>query len=442
MRQGTTPSPVSASQGPADVFPRIGYLLSRYPARSHTFFLNEILGLRARGMYLEVASINPPDRPLRDLPPQEASEARSTFYVKGGNRVRTLLSLTSIALRNPGVLLRGLHAIRLLPSLSFSQRTFWLFYLAESLLVGHWMRQRRLSHLHVHFGGPVASVGMLTSTAWRVPYSLTIHGPEELLDPPGNQLAPKIAQASFVICISDFCRGELRRVMEPAAWSKLAVIRLGVDPLLLKPRQASPTLSSALTVVCVGRLVPAKGHNVLLQAVSLLQERGMSLKVVLIGTGPLEAELRSVADHLRLTGSVTFTSGLSHEETLAQLRKADLFALASFAEGVPVALMEAMSLSIPCVSTAVAGIPELIRSGDNGLLVAPGDPTAFADALQALVSDETLRRRLGAAGRRRVLREYNLSLNLDRLTEHMRRCLAESAPASVTPQKKSAGRRS
>lgn len=408
---------------------RLGYLLSQYPARSHTFFLNEILGLRARGLGIETASINPPDRARTDLPAQESVEASHTFYVKEVSRTHALVAICGTAVKQPSVLARGLRAVWRAPSLSLRQRAFWLFYLAEAILVGRWMRERGLSHLHVHFGGAVATVGMLASIAWRIPYSLTIHGPEELLDPNGYQLPAKLSQASFVLCISDFCREELRRITPPAEWSKFAVIRLGVDPLLLAPQPTPPRdVRPGLTLVCVGRLVQEKGHRILLHALHLLRARGVELHAVLIGTGPLYAELQRTVEAQGLNDLVTFTSGLSHAETLAHVRNADIFALASFAEGVPVALMEAMSLGVPCVSTTIAGIPELICPGADGLLVPPGEPAAFADALETLARDESLRDRLGSAGRQRVIDEYNLPLNLERLAHHFRECLAERKP--------------
>lgn len=404
---------------------RIAYLLSQYPAISHTFFLQEVLGLRARGLHIETASINATDRPLDQLPPIEAAEARTTQYIKGRSRPAALRDLLTTLVLHPAVLFRGLRAIASLRRITFRQRIFWLFYLAEAILVGRWMLRRNLHHLHVHFGGPVASVGMLTSIAWQVPYSLTIHGPEELLATQSYRLREKLAQASFVVCISDFCRSQLCLLTTPADWNKFTVVRLGVDPLVLTPSSRPPDnpsrASSARTLelVCTGRLVPAKGHHILLEALALLSSRGVHLHTTLIGAGRERERLEASALRLGLTPSITFTSALSHPETLAHLRKADLFVLASFAEGIPVALMEAMSLALPCVSTSIAGIPELIRTGLDGILVAPGNVEALADALEALAVDPALRRRLGASARQRILADYNLPLNQECLALSM-----------------------
>ncbi len=394
---------------------RMGYLLSQYPAISHTFFLHEVLGLRARGMHIETASINRPDRPSSALPPVEAAEARRTHYIKNAKNHGAIPRLLGVLFKRPDVVLRGLWAVLKMPGLRLRERAFWMLYLAEALLVGRWMKLRRLEHLHVHFGGPVAAVGMLTSIAWKVPYSLTIHGPEELLNTASYHLTAKLTQAKFVFCISDFCRSQLCALTPPSEWSKYSVIRLGVDPLVLTPPSRATPRGEVLKLVCTGRMVPAKGHHVLLEAVKLLAERGIPLHVVMIGGGPELEPLQDFVVQHRLGDSVTFTKALSHAQTLAHLRRADLFALASFAEGIPVALMEAMSLGVPCVSTTIAGIPELIRSGVDGLLVPPANAVALANALESVINDPILRRSLGASARQRIINQYNLPLNQELL---------------------------
>jgi glycosyltransferase involved in cell wall biosynthesis len=402
---------------------RMGYLLSQYPAISHTFFLQEVLGLRARGMQIETASVNRPDRARAELPAIEAAEAKRTHYIKDGKPVRALQRLLEVVVTRPDVVLRGLWAVLTMAGLGVKERSFWLFYLAEALLVGRWMERRRLKHLHVHFGGPVASVGMLTSMAWKIPWSLTIHGPEELLNAESHHLRAKLSRAKFVFCISDFCRSQLCALTPQSEWEKLMVVRLGVDPLVLTPPsrgEAGHLREEAAKLVCTGRLVTEKGHRVLLEAINLLRERGVALQVTLIGGGPERDSLEAYVHANHLTKTVSFTGALSHEQTLAWVRRADVFALASFAEGIPVALMEAMSFGVPCVSTSVAGIPELIRHGVDGLLVAPANVLELANALESVACDAGLRRSLGASARQRIIAQYNLPLNQELLAHEFR----------------------
>ncbi len=372
-------------------------------------------------MHIETASVHATDRPLKDLSPSEASEAESTFYLRSGKTASLIAAVVLATALHPGAFLRGFTALLKIRNLTLRQRGRWLLYLAGAMLVGKWIAERGLNHLHIHFGGSVASVGMLAAAAWQIPYSLTIHGPEELLSVDAHHLREKIEHASFVFCISDFCRSQLYQLTPPTEWGKFHVIRLGVDPITLNPKSRSHSLAAltsaprTLELVCTGRLVPAKGHRTLLEAVRQLRDRGVLLKVTLIGAGSELTRLQNFTIAYGLDHAVTFTSALSHRETLAHLRKADLFALASFAEGIPVALMEAMSLGLPCVSTSVAGIPELIRAGIDGLLVPPANPQALADALESLVLDPNLRKKLGSAARQRVISEYNLPLNQELL---------------------------
>ena len=400
---------------------RIAYLLSRYPAISHTFFLNEVLGLRIRGLHIETVSINAPDRPIEELPPAEAAEVETTLYLKNGSRISSAVALLAIAFSYPAVFLRGLAAVLRVPNLTILHRFFWLFYLAEALLLGRWMRARNLPHLHVHFGGAVASVGMLAAAAWRIPWSLTVHGPEELTNTSSYHLREKITSAAFVICISDFCRSQLCALTPPAQWHKFEVIRLGVDPMLLTP--ISRSLTSGITMpgprtyelVSVGRLVPAKGQRILLDALRILRDRNTHLHLTLIGDGPELPALDQFVTQHHLEEHINFKGALNHASTLAHVRRADIFALPSFAEGIPVALMEAMSLGLPCVGTSIAGIPELIRSGVDGILVPPANALALADALESLTADSALRKSLGHSARQRILSLYNLPLNQELL---------------------------
>jgi glycosyltransferase involved in cell wall biosynthesis len=413
-----TPSKVAPSRRSTTAI-RYAYLLSRYPAVSHTFLLKEVQGLRARGLHIETVSINPPDRPSSRLSEEESHEARATRYLKGGKTLSTLMLLLRIIAIHPAATIRGLRGVLSIRRMRVSERGYWLFYLAEALLLGDWMRSRRLNHLHVHFGGPVAAVGMLTSIAWRIPYSLTIHGPEELLNTDAEHLREKLTQASRIICISDFCRSQLMQILPPGQWSKLHVVRLGVDPAAVAPSLTRPPAKAerSLEIVCTGRLVPAKGHRILIEALAALRDRGIDFTATLIGDGPERQGLVDFTRKRGLESCITFTSSLPHDETLARVRDADIFVLASFAEGIPVALMEAMALGVPCVSTSIAGIPELIQTGRDGILVAPSNAVELADALALLAGDPTLRQFLARSARRRIVHDYNLPLNQEKLAQ-------------------------
>jgi colanic acid/amylovoran biosynthesis glycosyltransferase len=404
---------------------RLVYLLSCYPGISHTFFLNEIRELRKRGFIIDVVSINSSDRPRSLMPANEIEESENTFYIKSSGVARAVAIAAKTLILRPAVMVSGLAAVLRLGRGNPSATLLAFFYFVEALILGDWMRVRGLRHLHIHFCGPVATVGMMASIAWGFSYSLTVHGPDEFYDVEKFYLKEKIEHARLVLCISDFCRSQLMRLVSPQHWDKMHVVPLGIDPKVFFPVPHEPRSKDPLEILCVGRLVPSKGQRILLQACNLLLSKGYSLRVRLVGAGPDSEHLQSYAQEKGITA--IFEGAKSHEETKRLLERADIFALASFAEGVPVALMEAMAMEIPCVSTRIAGIPELIRDGLDGLLVPASSDVELASALERLIVDPSQRRSLGVAGCKRVLDLYNLSQNVDKLA----RVFREQVPNSI-----------
>jgi colanic acid/amylovoran biosynthesis glycosyltransferase len=393
---------------------RIAYLLSQYPAISHTFFLNEVLLLRERGFSIETASINSIHPPAGGFPEDETREAARTFYIKETPKAAILRILLGTLLRRPSVMGRGLSAALALRPWDLPGMAYSIFYLVEAILLGDWMLRKGCTHLHVHFGGSVATVGMLTSIAWEIPYSLTIHGPEEFYDVGPSFLEKKLRQAKFVTCISDFCRSQLCKIAPVESWGKFEVCQLGVRTTVFTPPPA--TTRETLHLISVGRLHPAKGQMILLGAFRELLDRGLKVRLSIVGDGDGRRSLEEFIKTHRMKDSVTLHGALSHPATRALLGTADLFVLPSFAEGVPVALMEAMSMQIACISTFVAGIPELIEPETQGLLVPPSSQTHLTEAMASLITDPSRRMALATAGREKVLSSYDLYTNIGKLT--------------------------
>jgi glycosyltransferase involved in cell wall biosynthesis len=402
---------------------RLVYLLSRYPGVSHTFFLNEVRELRKLGFTVDVVSINHPDRSQSSIPAYEAAEKEKTLYIKSTRVAEAIWIAVKTLLLRPHVFGRGLAAALRLGRSDLGAILYALFYFAEALILGDWMVSRGHRHLHIHFGGPVATVGMLASLAWGFPYSMTVHGPDEFYDVEKYYLREKIELAKFILCISDFSRSQLMRIAAPEHWDKMHVVRQGVDPQVFLPTPREREPEGALEILCVGRLVPSKGQLILLRACDMLVSQGYSLRVRLVGEGPDRKHLETFA--VRSGIAVVFEGAKSHEETRQLLDRADVFALASFAEGVPVALMEAMAMEVPCVSSCIAGIPELIRDGLDGLLVPASSVEALAAALQRFFEEPLLRRSLGVAGRNRVIQVYNLPQNVCSLARVFNNQLAD-----------------
>ncbi len=403
------------------------YLLSRYPALSHTFFRQEVIGLRTHGINIATASINDPDRDFNSLSNEEQKAASTTFYLKHQPVAKILSTMLRTTLTKPGVLWRGIKAVARLEPFHLTHTLYAFFYLAEAVMLGEWMRQRNLNHLHIHFSGPVASVGMIAAAAWEFPYSMTVHGPDEFFDQNEMALPQKIGGACFVICISDFCRSQLMRLVPPAGWNKFLVVRLGIAPELamqpIRPAKVGP-----LSILCTGRLVGAKGQAILLMALAALIRRAYAVSLVLIGDGPDRGTLEALVKQEGMEKHVTFTGGQNHDRVLESLRGADLFVLPSFAEGIPVALMEAMAIGVPCISTFVAGIPELIRHEQDGLLVPAGSVEALTAAMERLILSPGDRTRFQQSARQRVLEHYNLPENLKLLADTMSQYLPKYLP--------------
>jgi glycosyltransferase involved in cell wall biosynthesis len=254
--------------------------------------------------------------------------------------------------------------------------------------------------------------------------SMTIHGSGEFNDPVGFALAAKVAASRFVCAISSFGRSQLMKSCDPADWSKIEVSLLGVDAAAFRPRPFCES-PDVFEILWVGSLTPARGQRLLVNAAGELLRQGRRLRLHLVGDGEDRAALEAHAAALGLHDAVVFHGWLNQDQVRSLYERADLFALASFAEGIPVVLMEAMAMEIPCVATYIAGIPELIRDGESGLLVHASDAAALAAAIARLMDQPELRRQLGKAGREKVLVDFDLATNMAKLAGIFRQRLVE-----------------
>lgn len=383
---------------------RIGYVVSQYPAPSHTFIRREVAALRRRGLDVATFSVRRPAGSDR-LGAEDSAELAQTFYVLPASPMSLLRAHGWALARDPGryfsVLGESMH--HRVPGL----RAFvWsLFYFIEAIALARAAADRQITHLHNHFANAAANVGMLAAKFLGIGWSVTLHGISEFDYPAGLMLGKKLAQARFAACVSSFGMAQAMRTIDPADWGKLFIVRCGIDTRALPPvpaRQGGP-----LRVVCVGRLSPEKGHLGLVDAFARVIERGEHAQLRLVGDGPERARIeeriraRNIQDHCELLGQ------LPEDGALAEVAASDLLVSASFMEGLPVVLMEALALGVAVVAPRVAGIPELVEDGVSGLLFTPADWNALADCLVRLLGDEPLRKRLAQAGRERVRAEFD-----------------------------------
>jgi glycosyltransferase involved in cell wall biosynthesis len=413
---------------------KIAYLCSEYPAISHTFVLREVEALRRLGAALTTFSIRR-TRADRLLSEADRRAAETTVAILPPSWPRLLRVQLGLMLRAPGVYASTLAlALRLAPP-GLRGRLWQVFYFAEATMLWSACRERGIRHIHVHLANAAADLALLATRIgaavepeqpWS--WSFTMHGPTEFADLRHYRLAEKLSDASFVVCISDFARSQLMALSDPDDWDRLEVIHVGI-PVDQFTRSAPPQPTSRPpSILYIGRLVPEKGQAVLLEAVALLAGRGHNVEVTLAGDGALRGDLEARAERLGIGPQVSFLGAVGQDRLRELYEGASIFCLPSFAEGVPVVLMEAMAMALPVVSTRITGIPELIEDGVGGLLVAPGRPDELADRLETLLSDPALCRDLGAHGREAVLREFDAERSATQLYELFAKRLLGAAP--------------
>ncbi|WP_209425027.1 glycosyltransferase family 4 protein [Pararhodobacter sp. SW119] len=406
----------------------VAYLTGVYPKVSHTFILREVAALRALGADVLPCSVRrPPPEEVRGL------EAEAEF-------ARTFLLLE--AARSP-LRLAGAH-LRLIANdsrrwgaaarLAWRTRpaglkaTLWqAFYFAEAGVLARHLQARGAVHLHNHLGDASGTVAMIAATMAGIPFSYTAHGPDLFFAPIHWRIDEKTARARFVACISHFCRSQLMIFSDPAHWHKLAIVRCGVEPARYGD---APRARFDQRVLFIGRLAAVKGVPLLLEAFARVAAVYPNARLTLVGDGPERAMLESLAMTLGLTETVHFAGYRSQEEVKALLNEADMLVLPSFAEGLPVVLMEALASRIPVIATQVAGVSELVRDGETGLLVPPGDVNGLVEALDRLLADPSLCRRLGEAGRAAVLDRHDVTREAERLLALFRGGAAEKPVVS------------
>jgi colanic acid/amylovoran biosynthesis glycosyltransferase len=397
---------------------RMAYLSAQHPMLSMIFIVREIAELEKLGFDIEIASINDGDRPRAQLTSVEAAQADKTYYVKSHGLGGAVAAHLHGLFTRPRRYLSGWRQALSLAGLDLRALAFHALYLTEALMVGRWMQRRRLRHLHVHLGSQPSTVGLLVKAVFDIGLSITVHGADEFYDAWRQHLPEKVAGADFIVCISDFARSQLMFVSDSRHWSRLVVCRLGIDVSMFAPRPSLRTRADApFHLLCVGRLSPAKGQELLVEAVARLRGRGHAVSLDIVGAGVNEAVLRGLVQARGLTEAVTLSGPVNQDRIRDHYTRADCFAMASFAEGIPVVLMEAMSMQIPCVTTHITGIPELIAHGRTGLLAPPSNVEALVEQIERLITDPSLGPALGRAARLQVEQKFNLTTNAAHLAE-------------------------
>jgi glycosyltransferase involved in cell wall biosynthesis len=401
---------------------KIAYFINDYPRVSHSFIRREIQALERCGIEVERIALRGWDGALPD--PDDRRERERTRYILRQGIAGLILPTLRTLLRSP---LRFFAALRLaLRMADDSERAFpyHLVYLAEACRLLRWLQACSACRIHAHFGTNSAEVVMLTRALGGPPYSFTVHGPAEFLRP--MKLDVKIHRCSFVVAISEFGRSQLYLRSRHEDWPRVKVIHCGLDEAFYDV--APVPIPTAPRLVCVGRLSAAKGQLLLVEAVALLAAGGLECELVLAGDGPLRPELEALIARHDLARRVRITGWIGSADVRQHILASRALVLPSFAEGLPVVIMEAMALRRPVLATYIAGIPELVRPQEDGWLFPAGSVDELARAMRECLTMplETLER-IGASAYQRVVSRHAVDAQAGKLAELFRS--ADSPPA-------------
>jgi colanic acid/amylovoran biosynthesis glycosyltransferase len=387
---------------------KLAYLVNQYPKVSHTFIRREIAAIEALGIDVERFSIRATREEMDD--PADQLEQRRTRVVLGEGGLALAAAVIWFCVMRPRHFLSAI-ALAVRTGLRSDRGLLRHFvYVGEACVLTRWLARSGCTHLHAHFGTNPATVAMLCRELGGPPFSFTVHGPEEFDKPDLIALAAKIQRSAFVVAVSSFGLSQLYRRAPFTSWSKLHVVRCGVDESFVQSENTA--VPQAARLVCVGRLCEQKGQLLLIEAAAKLASEGLAFEIVLVGDGEMRAEVDKAIVRHDLQSRVRVTGWANGARVREEIRAARALVLPSFAEGLPVVLMEALALGRPVISTYIAGIPELVETGESGWLVPAGSVDALAAAMrEALTAPVTELSRMGARGNLRVRELHDVRLS-------------------------------
>jgi glycosyltransferase involved in cell wall biosynthesis len=406
--------------------PHILYVGAVLPKRSETFVYREVLGLRDAGVSVSVASVHPPEQGLDDPRLDALSHQAVVAYRPGlAGRLKVGVEAFKQSLWRPP---RGLFETR---------PAYWPKYVYQSeagYALAHRLKDRGITHVHSHMAHVPTTVAMHCAEALGVPFSFTGHAADLFRD--RSALKTKLQRAAFVACISHWHRGFYDELV-PRPDGEYPVVRCGVDVEHFKPVDAGERKG----LLTVGRLVRKKGFDLLIDAMAKLEHHAT---LTIVGDGPEHDALQQQINRLELGERVALVGAKANREVRAMMQRAQAFVLPCRVaedgdrDGIPVVLMEAMASGLAVISGDLPTIRELVEHERTGLMVQPGGVNALAIAIDRLASDHSFVSQLAAAGRRRVVDEFSLAVNLgrlraafDRAAENAATISKQTAPGSV-----------
>jgi colanic acid/amylovoran biosynthesis glycosyltransferase len=391
---------------------KVMYVVSRFPSLTTTFTAYEMSTVQQAGVDVHVATVWSSEE---DNEPQTVEKQ---FIEK----------ICDLRLGNPDLWLRSIQQILLKPQIlilifqlfvghliSIYALLKLLVSLPKGLYLGYWVKEHGFQHIHAHFLSSPATVALIASGVSGVPYTVTIHAFDIFATTPYERNASiplKCEKAAACIVISKFNLDYMRKTW-PKMGGRFELIYNGIDVDMFTNDTEHITDPNEFHILSNGRLVYKKGYTFLLEAVAKLRKQDRNVKLQIIGGGPLERELRELANRLEIKEHVTFTGKMLQEEVIHQYRASDLFVLACAIsrdgdmDGLPVVLVEALAMKIPTVSTQVSGVPEIVQDKVTGLCVPPHDSQALADAMAYMIDHPEEASKMARAGHQVVAKQFN-----------------------------------
>jgi glycosyltransferase involved in cell wall biosynthesis len=398
---------------------KIAYLVNRYPAPSHSFVRREIAAIEKAGAEVVRYSVRKADNSALPDADDQAEYAK-TRVILAVSKLQLIGELIHVALRSPVRTVAAVKTALAAAALRPTNIARCIGYLAEAAWLSRRLVNDGTDHLHAHFGTNPAMVARLSRVLGGPSYSFTVHGPDEFDQPLALDLKGKVASSAFCVAISSFGRGQLMRWSYLTDWKKIEVVRCGVDDSFLNGAGHEPIPRSP-RLCAVARLSGQKGIPLLIEAAAMLKDQGMVFELILVGGGEMQCEIEKMICDLNLNDCVRLIGWASSQQVVTHLLSSRAMVLPSFAEGLPVVIMEALALGRPVIVSAIAGTPELVDR-DCGWLIPSGSVEMLAQAMKAALtaSEEELEAK-GRVGRSRVVELHDSDRNGTQLLELIKR---------------------
>ena len=405
---------------------KLGYMVSAYPARSHTFIRREIEELEKRGFSVARYSQRKYDK-SEILNDAEAAEYQRTWSIFPLPFVALCLCHLRVIAGDPRRYFSTLKwsVVRRPPGASGLM--YALIYFIQAIYLAEQMRADDVQLVHAHFVNSGGYVAAIAARFLALPWGASVHGRSDFDFPGVHALAWVLKDADFLRCVSSFGASQAMRQCTPDYWHKIVVCYCGMPDSLIDKQAIFKRGRQPATLLSVGRLSAEKGQYLLLKAASLLKSKGYACKLLIVGDGPDRQRLHQAVDTMHINDVCVFLGAVDEARVMQEMAAADVFVCPSLMEGLPQVLMEAMAVRVPVVAPYLAGIPELVGHKETGMLYPAGDVQQMAEAVASLLDDQALAQRCADSGYQRLTQQFVLSTTVQPLAETLQRIIDQRA---------------